>query len=70
MLEVGELGAGFGAAGFAGIEDFGAEFGAGGAEEVGFLCFVVSACAFLYGRTGTVGNEGWRAYVFYVGFGD
>lgn len=37
VLEVGELGAGFGGGGFAGVEDFGAEFGAGGAEEVGFL---------------------------------
>ena len=37
VLEVGELGAGLGDAGFAGVEDFGAEFGAGGAEEVGFL---------------------------------
>ena len=37
MLEVGELGAGVGGGGFAGVEDFGAEFGAGGAEEVGFL---------------------------------
>ena len=37
MLEVGELGAGAGGGGFAGVEDFGAEFGAGGAEEVGFL---------------------------------
>ena len=37
MLEVGEVGAGFGGGGFAGVEDFGAEFGAGGAEEVGFL---------------------------------
>ena len=32
-----ELGAGVGGGGFAGVEDFGAEFGAGGAEEVGFL---------------------------------
>ena len=37
MLEVGELGAGFCAGGFAGVEDFGAEFGAGGAEEVCLL---------------------------------
>ena len=37
MLEVGEVGAGFGGGGFAGVEDFGAEFGTGGAEEVGFL---------------------------------
>ena len=41
VLEVGELGAGFGGGGFAGVEDFGAEFGAGGAEEVGFL-FIIS----------------------------
>ena len=38
VLEVGELGAGFRGGGAAGVEDFGAEFGAGGAEEVGFLC--------------------------------
>lgn len=37
VLEVGELGAGVGRGGFAGVEDFGAELGAGGAEEVGFL---------------------------------
>lgn len=37
VLEVGELGAGVGGGGFARVEDFGAEFGAGGAEEVGFL---------------------------------
>ena len=37
MLEVGELGAGVGGGGFARVEDLGAEFGAGGAEEVGFL---------------------------------
>lgn len=37
MLEVDELGAGLGRGGFARVEDFGAEFGAGGAEEVGFL---------------------------------
>lgn len=37
MLEVGELGAGFGGGGFARVEDFGAQLGAGGAEEVGFL---------------------------------
>ena len=37
VLEVGELGAGFGGGGFSGIEDFGAEFGAGGAEEISFL---------------------------------
>lgn len=37
MLEVGEEGSGFGRRGFAGVEDFGAEFGAGGEEEVGFL---------------------------------
>lgn len=37
VLEVGELGAGFRAGGFAGVEDFGAEFGAGGAEEVSLL---------------------------------
>lgn len=40
VLEVGELGAGVGGAAFAGVEDFGAEFGAGGAEEVGFLYLV------------------------------
>lgn len=40
MLEVGELGAGAGGGGFAGVEDFGAELGAGGAEEVGFLRFL------------------------------
>ena len=37
VLEVGKLGAGVGGGGFAGVEDFGAEFGAGGAEEVGLL---------------------------------
>lgn len=37
MLEVDELGAGLGRGGFARVEDFRAEFGAGGAEEVGFL---------------------------------
>ena len=37
VLEVGELGAGLGRGGFAGVEDFRAEFGTGGAEEVGFL---------------------------------
>ncbi len=37
MLEVGELGVRFCGRGFAEVEDFGAEFGAGGAEEVGFL---------------------------------
>ena len=37
VLEVGELGAGVGGGGFAGVEDFGAEFGAGGAEEVVLL---------------------------------
>ena len=37
MLEVGELGAGVGGGGFARVEDLGAEFGASGAEEVGFL---------------------------------
>lgn len=37
MLEVGELGVGFRRGGFARVEDFRAEFGAGGAEEVGFL---------------------------------
>lgn len=40
MLEVGELGAEPVGGGFAGVEDFGAEFGAGGAEEVGFLWFL------------------------------
>ena len=39
VLEVGELGAGAGGGAFAGVEDFGAEFGAGGAEEVGFLFY-------------------------------
>jgi len=37
VVEVGELGVGFCGGGGAGVEDFGAEFGAGGAEEVGFL---------------------------------
>ena len=41
VLEVGELGAGFGRGGFAGVEDFGAEFGTGGAEEIGFLLLLL-----------------------------
>ena len=41
VLEVGELGAGFGGGGFAGVEDFGAEFGAGGAEEICFLLLLL-----------------------------
>ena len=34
---MGELGVLFAGGGAAEVEDFGAEFGAGGAEEVGFL---------------------------------
>ena len=34
---MGELGVGFGAGGFPSVEDFGAEFGAGGTEEIRFL---------------------------------
>ena len=37
MLEMGELGAGAFGAGAARIEDFGAQFGTGGAKEVVFL---------------------------------
>lgn len=37
MLEVGALGGHFVGAGFSGVENLRAEFGAGGAEEVGFL---------------------------------
>ena len=39
---MGELGAGVGGGGFAGVEDLGAEFGAGGAEEVGLVLDVAS----------------------------
>ena len=46
MLEVGEEGVGFGGGGFAGVEDFGAEFGTGGAEEV---CFLLLSLLVLYG---------------------
>lgn len=42
VLEVGELGAGVGGGGFTRVEDLGAEFGAGGAEEVGFLFLIIS----------------------------
>lgn len=42
VLEVGELGAPVGGAAPARVEDLGAELGAGGAEEVGFLEFVVT----------------------------
>lgn len=37
MLQVSPLRSRFRRAGFAGVEDFGAEFGTGGAEEIGFL---------------------------------
>lgn len=47
MLKVGELGAGFCARGFAGVEDFSAEFGTGCAEEV---CFLDSSLMFCIGR--------------------
>jgi len=52
VLEVGELGVGFCAGGFAGVEDFGAEFGAGGAEEVGFLYCSISGGAGMWGFLG------------------
>lgn len=40
MLEVGALGGHFVGAGFSGVEDFRAEFGAGSAKEVGFLGYI------------------------------
>ena len=81
MLEVGELGAGAGGGGFAGVKDFGAEFGAGGAEEVGFLWFLfrglvwpnvgfwvgwVGRCRRVWGGWG--GRKGGGIYVFDVRF--
>ena len=57
VLEVGELGARGLGGGFAGVEDFGAEFGAGGAEEVGFLfLFLVRGGVCIVG--GFFGNGG------------
>jgi len=64
VLEVGELGAGFGAGGFAGVEDFGAEFGAGGAKEVRFLLSISMTVLGLWGCGGG------RTHIFDVGFRD
>ena len=66
MLEVGELGAGAGRGGFARVEDFGAEFGAGGAEEVGFLrVFVTEVSLDVYGFWGWLGRKVlWRRWLW------
>lgn len=66
VLELGALGAELVRGRLAVVLDFGAEFGTGGAEEVGFLffCRAVSDC----GRRGRRSGEGDGTYVLDVGF--